>query len=173
MASPWPHVQGQIIDKELEKDMLVLFDIITSVRNLRAEIEIKPEQNIPVSIFPHSDTAADLIAENKEAILHLAKLERLDILAQNTKPKGAISCISEAADVYLSFSGLIDIAKELQKAMQKLDNLKKVIVGKESRLKNAEFVKKAPKEIVEKERESLAEANDTIKRLERMISELS
>ncbi|MFA6350365.1 MAG: hypothetical protein WCY12_05545, partial [Candidatus Omnitrophota bacterium] len=83
------------------------------------------------------------------------------------------SSICEAADIYLSFSGLIDIAKELQKSMQKLENLKKVVIGKESRLKNAEFVKKAPKDIVEKEKESLVEAHNTIKRLERTISELS
>ncbi len=173
MVRPWPHVQEQIIDKRLEKDMVVLFDIITSIRNLRSEIEIKGEQKVPLSIYPHSKVAANLIAANKEAILNLAKLERLDVLAHNAKPKGTISSICESADIYLSFSGLIDIAKELQKSMQKLDNLKKVITGKESRLKNAEFVKKAPKDVVEKEKESLLEAHNTIKRLERTISELS
>ncbi|MCX5712590.1 MAG: class I tRNA ligase family protein, partial [Candidatus Omnitrophica bacterium] len=173
MVRPWPHIQEQIIDVKLEKDMRVLFEIITSIRNLRAEIEIKPELKIPLYVFPHSKTAANLIAENKESILNLAKLERLEVLAHNTKPKGTISSICEAADIYLSFSGLIDIPKELQKAIQKLDNLKRVVTSKGARLKNAEFIKKAPKEIVEKENESLAEANNTIKRLERTISELS
>ncbi|MFA6350684.1 MAG: valine--tRNA ligase, partial [Candidatus Omnitrophota bacterium] len=102
MVRPWPHVQEQTIDKKLEQDMVLLFDIITSIRNLRAEIEIKPELKVPLSIYPHSKTAADLIFENKDAILNLAKLERLDILPNNAKPKGAISSICEAADIYLS-----------------------------------------------------------------------
>ena len=173
MAEPWPHVQEQTIDKELEKDMLSLFEVIASIRNLRVEIELKPEQFIPVSVYPHSKSMAALINQNLGSILNLAKLESLKILTENTRPADTISDILDAADIYIHFSGLIDVEKEKQKIHLKLENLKKVVSGKEHRLNNAEFVKKAPKEVVEKEKQGLAESKNVIKRLERTINELS
>ncbi len=72
----------------------------------------------------------------------------------------------------MHFSGLLDVEKEKIKIDSKMSELKKSKAGKESRFKNQEFLKKAPKEVVDKERSSIKELDDSLQRLEKMRDEL-
>ena len=172
MVQPWPHIQEQIIDKKLEKQAESIFTIITQIRNLRSYIEIKPEQKVKVSLYPHTKIKENLIKEHSNLIINLAKLEELELLNSSKRPDSTISAVSEDVDIYLHFSGLFDIDKERLKIKQKLEELKKVKESKEERIRNPEFLKKAPAEIVEKEKESIAELKSSIERLEKMHREL-
>ncbi|MFH0826975.1 MAG: valine--tRNA ligase, partial [Candidatus Omnitrophota bacterium] len=172
MTQPYPHVQEQMCDKALEKEAQFLFDAITQIRNLRSSLEIKPEQKVNVSIFPHSKSKQTLLRVNQDLIIHLARLEDLNILEGGRRPAATISACLEDVDIYLHFSGLLDIEKEQHKIKEKIKDLERARSSKEARLKNSEFVKKAPQEIVLKERESIAEIQSTLKRLEHMSQEL-
>jgi len=172
MTQPWPHIQEQIIDKKAETEAQLLFDVITQIRNLRSSIEIKPDQKVKISIYPHAKTKSKSIKDNIDLINNLAKLEELKLLDTNQRPEATLSAVIEDFDIYLHFSGLLDVAAEKTKISAKLKELTKSITGKESRLKNPEFVNKAPKEIVEKEKQGLEELKGSVKRLERMFDEL-
>ncbi len=172
MIQALPHVQEQMIDKALEEKAQFLFDGITQLRNLRSSLEIKPEQKVKVSIFSHSRDKLSLIKENQEFIIHLARLEELNILKTHRRPQATISACLEDVDIYLHFSGLLDIAKEQDKIKERIKNLEQAMRAKETRIKNSEFIRKAPQEVVQKEKESLAEIQSTLKRLEHMGQEL-
>jgi valyl-tRNA synthetase len=60
-------------------------------------------------------------------------------------------------DVYVDLSQLLDIAAEIARNEKQLENLQKQITGKESRLSNQAFVGKAPADIIDKERQALAD----------------
>jgi len=72
-----------------------------------------------------------------------------------------------------SFSGLFDLQKEVEKIKSKIGVLEKGIKSKELMLSNKDFLKRAPKEIVEKEKESKEKLISELKRLIRMLNELS
>jgi len=168
----WPHIQQEIIDKKLEKEAQSIFAIITQIRNLRSSIDIKPEQKVKISMYPHSKVRLKLIKDNLSLITNLLKIEDLKFLDSDRRPKGAVSAVAEDSDIYLYFSGLLDIAGEQRKIKEKVSNLEKIIKSKSLRLRNREFIKKAPGEIVEKERASLAKLENELKRLEKMFNEL-
>lgn len=172
MTQPQPHIQEQMIDKKLEREAESIFSIVKEIRNLRSYIELKPEQRIGVSLYPHTKPKHKLIENNADLVANLAKLESLEVLESSARPKATISTVSEEIDIYLHFSGLLDVDKEKHKIKEKINALEKIKNTKEERLKNHEFVKRAPKEIVEKERESIEELNNSLKRLERMHNEL-
>jgi len=172
MMQPWPHLQEQMIDKKLEKQAECLFDLIKEIRNLRSSIELKPDQRVVISVYPHAKQKHKLIENNTGLITNLAKLETLNILDSSPRPAATISAVSEDIDIYLHFSGLLDISKEQHKIKVKINELERIKNSKEERIKNPEFVKKAPKEIVEKEKESIEELKNSLKRLERMHNEL-
>ncbi|KPK98427.1 MAG: valine--tRNA ligase [Omnitrophica WOR_2 bacterium SM23_72] len=172
MIQPLPHVQEQMIDKALEKEAQFLFEVITQIRNLRSSLEIKPEQKVKVSILSHSKNKLTLLRVNQNLIVHLARLEELNILGLGRRPAATISACLKDIDVYLHFTGLLDIGKEQHKIKEKIKNLKQIRKYKLARLKNSEFVKKAPQEVVQKERESITEIQSTLKRLEQMSEEL-
>ena len=161
-----------MIDKKLEKETESIFGVIKEIRNLRSSIELKPDQKVVVSVYPHTKFKHKLIENNTALITNLAKLETLKILDSSTRPASTISAVIEDIDIYLHFSGLLDISKEKQKIKEKINELGKIKNLKEQRIKNPEFLKKAPKEIVEKEKESIGELKSSLKRLERMHNEL-
>jgi valyl-tRNA synthetase len=172
MVQPWPHVQENIIDKKTELQMELVINIIKSIRYLRSQIELKPNQKVSVSVYPHKKINQQLIENNIDLITYLAKLETLKILDSSTRLSSTISAISGSVDIYLHFRGLIDIANEQQKITEKIVSLAKMIGAKEARLKNVEFVKKAPPEVVSKEKESINILKDESRRLEKMFNEL-
>ncbi len=172
MLQSLPHIQEQIIDKKLEKQAQSIFNIITQLRNMRSSIEIKPEQKVNVSIYPHNKAKIKLIKENAGLIKNLVKLEELEFLAVNKRPQSTISAAVEDTDIYLHFSGILDISAEQRKIKERIFSLEKIIKSKQAMLKNDDFLKRAPKEIVEKEKESKAALEDELKRLEKMHNEL-
>jgi valyl-tRNA synthetase len=172
MIQPWPHVQEQIIDKKVEKEAQSIFNAIAQIRNLRSAIEIKPEQKIKVSIYPHTKIKHRLVEDNRNLILSLAKLEDLNILSLNKRPPATISTISNELDIYLHFTGLFDVDKERSKIQGKMQELTKLKNSKGKTLKNPEFLKKAPKDVIEKEKTALEELTNSIKRLRKMYGEL-
>jgi len=172
MLQPWPHVQEQMIDKKLEKEAQCIFNVITETRNLRSSIEVKPEQRVRVSVYAHSKNKHNLLKDSSELIKNLAKLEDLEFLAAAKRPAATVSALAEDIDIYLYFSGLLDIAAELKKIEGEKQNLEGILKSKESRMKNAEFIKKAPKEVIEKENESISKLKDELQRLRRMSDEL-
>jgi valyl-tRNA synthetase len=99
-------------------------------------------------------------------------LENIEILKVNKKPHSAISAITEDIDIYVPVSGLIDIEAETKKLGEKINAAKNLILSKETRLKNKEFSRKAPAEIIEKEKDSLLKLKDELRRMERMVDEL-
>jgi valyl-tRNA synthetase len=172
MVQPWLHIQEQMIDKKLEKQAESIFAMITQIRNLRSAIEIKPEQKVKVSLYPHSKVKEKLIQEHADLIINLAKLENLQLLDTSHRPKGTLSAVIEDVDIYLYFTGLLDITQEQRKIKEKISQLDQIIKSKQTRLSDPDFVKRAPPDVVEKEKESKAELADELKRLEKMLNEL-
>jgi len=172
VTEPWPHIQEQLIDKKLEKQAQSVFGIITQIRNLRSSLEVKAEEKVKVSLYPHSKIKQKLVKDNSALIKNLAKLEELELLDSDMKPAAAISATVEDIDLYLHFTGLLDVTKEQHKFSEKIRNLSQLRKAKEERLKNPDFIKKAPKDIVDNELESKAKLDDELKRLERMLDEL-
>lgn len=172
MIQPWPHVQEQIIDKKIQKQVQAVFNAITQIRNLRTSIELKPEQQVNISMYPHSKTIREILKENAPFIKNLARLESLAIMEVNEKPSCSISAVIEDIDIYLHFTGLFDITKEKSKIQAKLNCIIKMIKSKDERLSNPDFVKRAPQEIILKEKEGRDKLADELKRLEKIFNEL-
>jgi valyl-tRNA synthetase len=172
MTQPWPHLQEKIIDKKLEKEIQVLFNLVTQIRNLRSSLEIKPDTKLRVSLYPHTKTKGRLIRTNAHLIQHLAKIEELLFLDSSTRPEGSISDVARDVDIYLHYAGLWDINAERTKIQGKIMQLEKIKIAKENRIRDKEFLKKAPPEVVGKEKKSIEDLHKALRQLEKMQSEL-
>jgi valyl-tRNA synthetase len=172
MIASWPHLQKQIIDKKSENLACGIFEIVKTIRNLRSEIEIAPEQRITVSIYPHTKNKAQLLHDNLSIIANLSRLEKLNIRDENQRPKSVISDIVKDADIYLHFSGLVDISKEQSKIKERLFLETKRLDTKKKLMSNPEFVKKAQVEVVKNIKTEITELENKINRLKRLSHEL-
>lgn len=166
MSSSWPHIQENIIDKKLEKKFQLVLDIITGIRNMRAELEIVPTQTVDIFLGTTSKVTRELLEQSCALIKNLARIGNLTIKDEIQQLKSCVTSVISDVHIAMSLEGIIDIEKEKQKIDLKIAKTKQDIKSKEGMLANKSFVDRAPSEVVEKERVKLAEFKETIIKLE-------
>ena len=144
--------------------------IITRIRSLRADYKIEPAKKINAVIGAGDEY--ELFAENAEIIKKLARLNELTVSPLAEKPENAIAFAESGVDVYVVLSGAVDLEKERHRLSAEAGQTAKYLSGLQAKLGNAEFVKNAPKEVVEKEKQKLADGQEKLKKIQEQLSML-
>jgi len=169
LVQEWPKAKGKI-DKKAIKDFELIQDIITAIRNLRAESKLAPAKQLKAIIV--SAKNAGLIKAEAATIKHLARLEDVVVAAKGKKPDRSISAVISGAEIYLPVSGMIDIAKESQRLGQEAKWLSDFIIHLEEKLTNKKFTERAPKEIVRAERDKLISSKENLEKIKQQLKTL-
>jgi valyl-tRNA synthetase len=165
MISPWPHIQENIIDKKVEKKMEQAVEAITTLRNMRSDMEIPVTAGINTIISSPNKPDRELILALSSHIKTLAKVSELTIEEKFSHRKSAITNVVGRMHITIPLEGIIDIEKEKSKLDEKIKKAEAQLKSKENTLANRNFIKNAPAEIVEKEKEKLQELKDTLHKL--------
>lgn len=173
--SAWPGPIVADIDEKTVSDMAFVQDIIRAVRNLRAEARISPQQTIPGAVLvAQSEAREKLLRTSVSQILLLAKAAKLDILTGGAvKPERSLASVLDGVQVYLPVGELLDVPKEVQRIKNDLAKLEKEIQKSRDKLGNANFVGRAPAEVIEKEKNALAENEAKRERLNENLKSLA
>jgi Valyl-tRNA synthetase len=172
MIQPLPHIQKQMIDKKIEQDMKLLIGLITSIRNVRAEWNVDPYKKVDVILKVTDAKTSKLLDENSAVIKNLCRVENLSMGKTIQRPSNSASGVAGRINFYVPLSNLIDIEKEKSRILTQIKNKELLLKGLTERLKNKDFLKKAPKEVVEKENSNLIDLKEKIKKLKDVIGEL-
>ena len=172
MAQRWPHLQAQMIDKKLEARMGLIFDIIGALRNMRAELQIPLDRKLDIVIASNAKADRDLIEETLPYLKTLARLENVQVVPTQKPLKSSVSILVSDIHVFISLEGVVDLDKERARIGSQIEGMKNELKGKEARLKNKEFVRKAPADVVEKERSRVEEIKEQMAKLKRIQDEL-
>ncbi len=156
MIAPYPDPVPEWDDQDAEYKMKELMDMTTGLRNLRSELGIHPGAQIPVLAICHTEDIKDLLSTQEQAIKTLAKVESLQLLPPETeRPKGAGSVILEEVELFVPLKGLVDINAEIEKLTKEVSKIEKEMKKSLAKLANENFLSRAPKDIVQKERDKL------------------
>ncbi len=173
-VTPFPRPETEKIDVSAESTMETIMQTVTAIRNLRSEMNIAPGAKPFVDVLCHRPCIKEILDTHHAMICTLAGLTSLNIYDSCVRPQGAVAAVIDGAEIFLPLAGLIDFAEEkgrLEKEMQKVVADLTVVNKK---LANRDFLTRAPRDIVEKEKaraQSLKEKELRIKEnLERITS---
>ena len=155
----YPQVNVELIDPHLEETFVNLIDTIRTIRNLRAEAEIKPGIKASVILQSASEKERAMLASGQSYLENLGKVEGLTIT--ETLDNENIQCIAGVVgttQVLIPLSGLIDIGSLKGKLEKKLAKIEKEAESISGRLNNPTFVGKAPESVIAGAKANLAEA---------------
>ncbi|MDA9700400.1 valine--tRNA ligase [Prochlorococcus sp. AH-736-L23] len=149
----WPIHENKFVDTKLDNSFQQLFEIIRLIRNLRAELGLKPSEKGPVYLISDNNELIDFLKTLVDDIQTLTKSSEVFIFKTNAVDKKefakSFSGIISDLEVYLPFQDFVNIdalkerlTKDFKKVTNELENLNK-------RLSNKNFVDKAPKDIVD------------------------
>ena len=172
ITAPWPQKHPALDFPAEAAAVSLVQEAIRAVRNLRSQVQLPPGQAAPVVLRPSPEAAA-VLEQERHQLARMAFAEPLTIDPASVKPRQALAeIVSEELDVYLPLAGVIDLGAEverLQKELQQVETELRRTVGK---LQNPKFVKKAPPEIVAKEKARFEERSARKNKLEERIQEL-
>lgn len=133
--------------------MELVREIITKVRNMRAELGVKPEKKCKVIIKCGHKELKEMMEREIKSILQLSKAESLEFLdsyeAKNTDSVGAFSI----GEIFLPLEGIFDFEKEKQRLEKEKKQIQLEMEKLENKINNPSFLEKAKPDVVEKERE--------------------
>lgn len=155
----YPQVNSELIDPNLEESFVNLIETIRTIRNLRAEAEIKPGIKASVILQSASEKERTMLATGQTYLENLGKVEGLTIT--ETLDNENIQCIAGVVgttQVLIPLSGLIDIGNLKAKLEKKLAKIEKEAESISIRLNNPTFVGKAPESVIAGAKANLAEA---------------
>ena len=173
----WPIHENKFVDNKLDNSFQQLFEIIRLIRNLRAELGLKPSEKSPVYLISDNDELIDFLKTLVDDIQTLTKSSEVFIFKTNAVDKKefakSFSGIISDLEVYLPFQDFVNIDalkerlnKDLTKVTIELENLNK-------RLSNKNFVDKAPKDIVDECRFKLNEGSVQKERITKKLELLN
>ena len=166
MTQAMPHLQENIIDEKTEKLMEGVFELINIIRNIRSELDIPAQDSIDAKVFLSSKAKRALIESMSGHIRRLSRLNKLTIGAEYSRSEGEFAAVFKDMHIVIPLSGSGSVQEHKVKIGQKIENIHSEIRSKEKMLSNADFLKRAPKEIVDKERDKLNELKELLKKLE-------
>jgi valyl-tRNA synthetase len=168
---PWPFLTG-LHDEEAEAEIGWVVDLVTAIRSVRAEMNIPPASQIPLALAAASEKTRGRADRWADMIKRLARIA--DISFADAPPQGAVQLLVRGDIAALPLKGVIDFAAEKSRLEKELAKVAADIARVDAKLGNADFVARAPEEVVEGERdkreEALARQAKILEALERLKS---
>jgi valyl-tRNA synthetase len=162
-----------LINLELEQQFELLIGTIRTIRNLRAEAEIKPGVKVTAILQSENMQECEILRSGQNYIQELAKVDQLKIMADlGGEVKQAIAGVVGTVQVLIPLTGIIDIPVLCSKLEKKLVKLEKEVNSLSSRLNNPGFVNNAPTEVIEGVKDNLEEAQTQMQILRQRLQNL-
>jgi valyl-tRNA synthetase len=172
MVSRFPVVREEWSEKEAEKEMEMLMDIITSVRNIRGEMRIPPSVKLKVLISTADEATRASVENGARYIVNLANLESLTVEENLREPKGVATGMVGSTKIFVPLTGIVDIAGEKARLEKELAKVSKDLEQSSRKLANHDFHDKAAPEIIEKEEGKLKSFQEKFVALEGALNKL-
>ena len=168
-VSDWPVYDSE---KDSQKDINLFVEIqaiISSLRNIRAEMGVSPKEEIEVLL--KSEKADDLNA-NSWILTKLQSLRSLTISTDVRKPKASSSALIGKDELYVPLEDLIDVTKEIERINKEINRIEGFLKGVNGKLANANFVQNAPDAVVENEKNKKRDGEAKLQKLKEQLKDL-
>ena len=173
LVSEWPEVD----EAKLNEDDIALFasmqQIVSSLRNIRSEVNVSPKEELEVLINTKEQSTADAILKNRSVLEKLENLKSLNVSTEIDKPKVYSSSIVGGNEIFVPLEGLVDFDKERERIQKEIDRLEGFLNGIEKKLTNKGFVNNAPENVVELEKKKKSDTEDSLVKLREQLKDFS
>ena len=170
IAEKWVELDASKIDIDAQAEMDWIIRLITSIRSARSEMNVPAGNEVDLDFKEISDENKQRLNSNGALIKRLAKTGLFSFVESETP--GSAQFLQDEATVFMPLGKAIDVDAEiarLTKNLKKAEGESKKFGGK---LASEGYLKQAPDHIIEKDKASLLEANNTILKTKQAIERL-
>lgn len=167
MEASFPAEDSQWKDADAEKEMRFFQELVTAIRNIRGEMNIAPGIEVEVVCRYQEEKEKEIAEAYEYLVKELARVKKLTIypMVSSLKPKFAASAVAGSCEVSVILKDLLDFDAEIRRIEKEIGKLESELTIIQKKLHNEDFLKKAPEEIVEKEKDKLQRLTDKLTKL--------
>ena len=166
----WPKLPTALIDGEAEAEIDWMVRLIEETRSTRSELNVPAGAKIPLLLIGAEPATEARLERYQDLIDRMARLE-YSTSAQKP-PAGSVTFVLDGATVALPLEGIVDLPAEAARLEKDIAKLKGEAAKIEAKLSNADFVRKAPEEVVEEQHERRGEALAAIEKLSTALKQI-
>lgn len=155
MVESWPNTHPFVRDEKAEQQFTFLQEVITAIRNVRAEHQIAPKRFVP--LFLIADAMTRLLLEAHTSLIQsLGRVSSLTFV--DAEPEGSLATIAGSVRLFVPSGEIVDVQSQNVRLEKELAELDTYLVSLAQKLRNQEFLSKAPEHVVASMQEKQAEA---------------
>lgn len=170
MTARWPDLPDSLIDPAADAEIGLIIDAISEGRSVRQELNVPLSARPPLLVLEASDAQRQVLEASAPLIAQLLRVA--DVSFVDHAPPGSIPYVVGGATLALPVAEFIDLAAERARLTKEVASLTADADKIAKKLGNADFVARAPEEVVEENRERLAEAQTAKAKLEAALKRL-
>jgi valyl-tRNA synthetase len=172
VTQPWPEYPAGLVDPQAAAEMDWVIRLISAVRTIRSEMNVPPAAELAATLRDASAETRRRLDTHGALIRRLARLSSIEP-SEALPEKGAAQAVIDEATLVLPLAGIIDLDKERARLTKEIEKNASEVDKIDRKLGNAQFLEKAPDEVVEEQRERRAEAQAVIERLREALARVA
>jgi len=166
----WPDLGG-LADAAAEAEVGFVVDLVSQVRSARSETNVPAAAQIPLVMVGASPEVRARVEAWRDTLLRLARLS--EITFAETPPKNSVQLLVRGSVAALPLEGVVDLAAEVARLRKEKGKAEGEIKKVDAKLGNADFVARAPEEIIEENRERRETQAALLAKIEEALARLS
>lgn len=172
MLQEFPLCDDSKVDLEAESAFTYVQGLISSLRNIKAEVGISPAKEVKVVIRTKDTKELATIENNMKFINKLCKIEELTFGAEVATPEQSGFRVNGKSEVFMILTGLLNVEAETKKLNEQIAKVLKEMEPVNRKLSDEKFTSKAPAHILDRERRIQQEYQDKLEKLQENLKNL-
>ena len=173
MLAEYPAYHEEQIDTDSESEIAWLQLFILGIRNIRGEMNISPGKLLPIQLYNTNPEELARVTQNEALLKAIAKIESITLLHPADPRPPSSTALVGTMEIWIPIAGLIDLKTEVTRLQKEIDKYTKDWILTDTKLKNPNFVQKAPGALVATEQQRLMELSDAIQQLKARQKEIT
>ena len=172
IVSSWPS-KTELTEKMDEiASMEILKEVISAVRTIRSRMNVPPASKANVLVRSPNGSAG-VLKEYESIVKSLAKVEDMTLGESIKKPDHSATAVIRQMEIFVPLEGLIDLDIERARLTKRQTELDGFIIQIQKKLSNDNFLSRAPEDVVQNEKEKLADMEAELERINSNLEMLS
>jgi valyl-tRNA synthetase len=170
IGGAWPKLGADLIDASAEAEIAWMIDLIEETRSTRAQLNVPAGAKIPLLLIGADAAGQARLERYQDLIDRMARLEYST--SADAAPKGSVTFVLAGATIALPLEGVVDLPAEAARLAKEIAKQQSEIVKMEQKLGNADFVARAPEEVVDELRERREDATGAVTKLSAALAQI-
>lgn len=164
MIAHWPTVNNKKINPDAEEQISSIQNIVSAVRSIRGEMNVPPGKETELHLKTDGSSKIKVIEKYSAYLERLGKISKLVVGSATERPPYSASAVVNSTEIFVPLKDIINIDIERKRISKEIERLEKAAQNVEKKLLNEQFLSRAPKEVVQKEKDKLESFNITLEK---------